>query len=41
MFAVTDIKRTIAMCCRMLISRAYSMAGVFGCMMPRPEIIRY
>ena len=31
MLKATVYKRNISMCCRMLYSRAYYMAGAFGC----------
>ena len=31
MLKATVYKRNISMCCRMLYSRAYNMAGAFGC----------
>lgn len=35
MLRKTVIKQKISMCCRMSYSRAYYMAGVFGCLSVR------
>ena len=31
MFTNTVLEQNISMCCRMIYSRAYDMAGAFGC----------
>ena len=40
MLKATVYKRNISMCCRMLYSRAYYMAGAFGCMSMRLKILQ-
>ena len=35
MFQTTVFRQNISMCCRMLYSRAYYMAGAFGCLSMR------